>query len=329
VPSEFDTAVAAIGPRSVWQIALSRDQAHAGLRTAQTTPPLGYPLTDHGGSTISWPKLALVYLGPWFGNTTKLEQFAKELMENGYLAPLSTYGSGVGTYLGSFHGPTMQGTVTDSFLQTTLAQLISTGVVPAPDGHTLYALCLPSGVTVSQGGSNSCSSFCGYHDALSSNLQAFYTVQPATDCGGCNEGDAFAGFTTVLAHEVAEACTDAIPGQGWYNDQTGMENADEWAWPSPLRSYGPWKVQGYQVNGIGEDFGPYTVPPVPVPVPNPQPPPVPNPRAVIDGIFATQIAAIQAEGTGDHGLPVDRPRVYAFVVAWVKYIQNLIAGAFS
>jgi hypothetical protein len=283
-------------------------------------------LTDHGGSTITNPKLAIVYLGQWWGDVAKLELFAKELMEFGYLAPLNVYGSGNGTYIGAFHGPALTpGTVNDAQLQNYLTAMIAAGTVPAPDGHTLYALCLPSGVTSSDGSSSSCSQFCGYHSALPDG-KTFYSVQPATDCAGCNEGDAFDGFTAVLAHEVAEACTDAIPGQGWYNDATGMENADEWAWPRPFHRYGPWAVQGYQVNGVGDDFGTYT-PVTPVPQPKPQPPPA-NCRAIIDtacsGVQA-QLAALAASDRG--GGTFSRAAMYAYAESWRAYEQAVLDAA--
>ncbi len=215
---------------------------------APATPAGGYPLTNHGGSTIPNPKLVIVYLGQWWGDVSKLEAFAADLMDCGYLAPLSAYGSGQGSFIGAFHGPAVSGTVTDAQLQAALKQLIVAPPAgfPLPDGHTLYALLLPDGVTVTEGGSASCSAFCGYHSNLDDST--FYTVQPATSCSGCHPQNMtpFDGFTMVLAHEVAEACTDAIPGQGWFNDQTGMENADICAWV-PV-AYGPWTVQSYEVN---------------------------------------------------------------------------------
>jgi len=143
---------------------------------------------------------------------------------------------------------------------------------------------LPSGVTVIDGPSSSCSAFCGYHDALPGG-QAFYSVHPATDCDGCNMGDAFAAFTMVLAHEIAEVVTDAVPGQGWYNDETGEEVSDEWAWiPEP---YGAWTVQGYQVNGVGNSYGEYNCG-------APQPGPGPDIPAALAQLNVAQLAINQA-----------------------------------
>lgn len=265
----FVDQMQAIGSRAgVWQVVPPSDyKDRLAGEGAPATPAGGFPLTNHGGSTIPNPKLVLIYLGAWWNDTAKLEAFAADLMTAGYLAPLSDYGSGNGQFLGSIHGPAVSGTVTDAQLQAILSAMISSPPAgfPMPDGHTLYALCLPSGVVVNDGNGVSCTAFCGYHDALPDG-KTFYTVQPASDCQGCYISDPFSGFTMVLAHEVAEACTDAVPGQGWFADVNGMENSDQFAWiPGP---YGPWTVQGYQLNGVGNSL---SVIKYAVPSPDPQP----------------------------------------------------------
>jgi hypothetical protein len=301
-----------VGPRPVWQITPPVDRpVHTADELASGGPPAtpagGYPLTDHGGSTLKQPRLVLVTLGSWWGDLQKLEQFAGDLMDAGYLAPLSAYGSGQGTYAGSFKvsfaGPISNQTITDAALQETLFMAISQGAVPAPDANTLYALVLPDGVTVDQGGYASCTGFCGYHDAftVADGRTVYYSVQPSPNCKGClPPGDtAFDVFTAVLAHEVAEACTDAIPGEGWYNDQTGMENADEWAWQ--FFPYGPWNVHGYQVNGTGNAKAliQYSPPSQPNPQPGPQPQPQPQWAPAVDTEFAQLATIVQSAATSD------------------------------
>lgn len=285
----FDELAALFRRPGVWQVTPPQDYRDRMAQLgAPAVPQGGYPLTNHGGSTLRVPKLVLVYLGDWWGDTAQLEAFANDLMTAGYLAPLSDYGSGQGAYIGAVHaaGPTGL-LVTDGWLQSTLIDLIATGAAPAPDGQTLYALMLPAGVSVSDQGSESCSQFCAYHDALADGV-TFYTVQADTSCANCNLGDAFAALTMTLAHEVAEACTDAVPGQGWYNDATGMENADEWAWiPGP---YGPWTVQGYELNGIGNSLNVIQYAPQ---QPIPQPPP-PQGQPDIAGALAALQTAVTA-----------------------------------
>src|SRR5947209_20620132 len=53
---------------------------------------------------------------------------------------------------------------------------------------------------------------------------------PYPDCAGCIGGlAAFDALTTTSSHELCEAITDPIPGQGWYDDANG-EIGDICAW---------------------------------------------------------------------------------------------------
>ena len=326
IHSFFEAQTQLFPRQGVWQHVPPSDyRDRMADEGAPATPPGGYPLSNHGGSTIPAPKLALVYLGPWWGDTAKIEAFAGDLMTAGYLAPLKDYGSGNGTYIGAFKGPTVTGTVQDADLRKILSGLINQNKVPAPDGHTLYALLLPDNVTVDQGGSASCQAFCGYHDAL--DAKTFYSVQTASDCQGCNMGDPFAAFCAVLAHEVAEACTDAVPGQGWYNDATGQENADEWAWT--FGPYGPWTVQGYQVNGVGNSLSIIKYQPQ-QPAPQPQPGPQ-NCQATVDATYTADDATFNAVVAGDHRNPnttmVALGNVYRYVQAWRTYDHQMLDAA--
>ena len=65
-------------------------------------------------------------------------------------------------------------------------------------------------------------------------------------------------FTAVYAHELAEAVTDKVPGQGWVAAD-GEENGDLEAWV--LFGWGPaddpqrYTVQGYYTNERGNTLG--------------------------------------------------------------------------
>ena len=97
----------------------------------------------------------------------------------------------------------------------------------------------PSGSVVVQGGSSSCQDFCGYHDTPDGQL--FYGVVPFPDCDGCLGGLAVEqAVTQVSSHELCEAITDPIPGQGWYDDNNGGIG-DICAWQS--KTIGEWTVQ--------------------------------------------------------------------------------------
>jgi hypothetical protein len=103
------------------------------------------------------------------------------------------------------------GSVTSSGMKTYIANAIN-GKGLTPNGHTIYMLYLPEGVGEST--DPTCQQFGGYHDVYSQ--------------GGLgNDGWAFAQhcaapglsklqwMTSAASHEIIEAATDVVPGQGW------------------------------------------------------------------------------------------------------------------
>src|SRR5207253_6218965 len=89
---------------------------------------------------------------------------------------VSQYQIGYGTFLGTMTvtGQDPASSIVDSDIQQFIQQQISSGALPAPDNNTVHFVFLPSGVTVALSGSSSCQDFCGYHDAISS--QIYYAV---------------------------------------------------------------------------------------------------------------------------------------------------------
>ena len=151
----------------------------------------------------------------------------------------STLQIGHGSRIGTTTITTDPGTSVDD---TAIQQMLNTGIAnntfPKPTANTLYFVYLPSGVTVTQGGSSSCTAFCGYHDDI--NSQIFYAIMPYPDCTGCESTLAVLdALTQTSSHELCEAITDPIPGQGWY-DQANGEIGDICAWQSK-------QVGGYTV----------------------------------------------------------------------------------
>jgi len=130
-------------------------------------------------------------------------------------------------------------TLDDSAIQSKLQAEISAGTLPAADVNSLYFFYLPPGTQVTSAGSASCTDFCGYHDATPSGL--YYAVMPYPGCTGCQGGLAtFDALTSTSSHELCEAITDPIPGQGWYDDSNG-EIGDICAWKT--KTLGKYTIQ--------------------------------------------------------------------------------------
>ena len=127
-------------------------------------------------------------------------------------------------------------TVQDSAIQSMLQAELASATLPAATANSLYFVFLPPGTQLKQGGSASCKDFCGYHDATSNGV--FYAAMPFPGCTGCLGGLAqLDALTSTSSHELCEAITDPIPGQGWYDDNNG-EIGDICAWKTKkLASY--------------------------------------------------------------------------------------------
>lgn len=162
---------------------------------------------------------------------------------------VANYRIGYGTRIGTttLTTPDVSGSVDDTAIQQMIQQQISASTLPQANANTIYFVFLPSGVTVTQGGQASCQVFCGYHDATSNDI--FYAVMPYPDCSGCSSGLATRDALTVTAsHELCEAITDPIPGEGWYDNQNG-EIGDICAWQT--KTLGQYTVQKEWSNAAG------------------------------------------------------------------------------
>jgi hypothetical protein len=265
-----------VGPRKgVIQIMPPRDTMRGSyLREDElgdhdlVTRPLATPTGPGGaagfrnvaGSQIAVPEVTNIYLGPFWGNQDVVEQFSKAVLENGYLNPLKDlgYGTGPGRYLGKIDGPALTAGTTFSQrdAETTVKKLLHDQVIHA-NANSLFVMILPAGVKATLDTDESCKAFCGYHDSVTANgISVAYAVLPSSLCKGC--GGEIGDFTAVYAHELAEAATDKIPGQGWVAAD-GEENGDLEAWI--LFGWGPptdpnrYTVQGYYTNERGNTVG--------------------------------------------------------------------------
>ena len=186
-------------------------------------------LTYRGGPLLTNVKVYAVFWGAaWSGAQSALkgqiDSFFHFVLTSPLIDQMAEYNTpnykiGHGSYLGStvLATPKPSRSTTDTAVRHMLQHQLAGGHLPPADLNTLYFVYLPPGVTVVQGGSKSCQAFCGYHNAWSGQL--FYAVMPYPGCQGCTGGlspeDA---LTSTSSHELCEAITDPIPGQGWYDD---------------------------------------------------------------------------------------------------------------
>jgi hypothetical protein len=219
---------------------------HVPAGTFAPRPEIAAPpsprLTYRGGPLMSAVRVFTVFWGRAWSEPAnsaliaRLNAFFTAIVQSALIDQLAEYSVpawpiGHGSYLGTrvVTAPELGSNVTDTDIREMLEREIAAKVpLPPPDPNLLYFLYLPPGVSVTAGSDRSCQAFCGYHDAIDG--RTFYAVMPYPGCRGCT-GDlaVLDALTSTSSHELCEAITDPIPGQGWYDDDHG-EIADVCAW---------------------------------------------------------------------------------------------------
>jgi hypothetical protein len=233
VPNRGD-AIRVVPVASVQDIGVVLDRETAAL----TPPP---QLTYRGGPLLGAVEVVTVFWGKAWNlpanqaTPAKLNAFFDAILVSGLVDQLGEYstasttiGHGRRSATATVTSPNVKLNVTDAAVQHFLQAQIGAGVLPASSANTLYFVYLPPGVSVTQGGGRSCQVFCGYHSDI--NAQVFYAVMPYPTCQGCTGAlAAVDALTSTSSHELCEAITDPVPGQGWYDDNHG-EIGDICAW---------------------------------------------------------------------------------------------------
>ena len=230
----------------------------AGLDLAAPGIPASPPpqLTYRNGPLLGAVEVYVIFWGsdwanaPQSGIAQSLTQFFPFVLTSPLLDQMAEYsvpGTSIehGRYLGSTNitTPTLHHSVTDKHIQRMLQQALGTNAaLPQPTPNTLYFIYLPPGVAAVQGGSRSCTAFCGYHNSISAaGGNIYYAVMPYPNCQGCLGGLApLDALTSTSSHELCEAITDPVPGAGWYDDTHG-EIGDICAWKT--KALGAYTVQ--------------------------------------------------------------------------------------
>jgi hypothetical protein len=209
-------------------------------------------LTYRGGPLLTAVEVFTVFWGdawtqaPQSALVTNLNLFFDYILTSALMDQLGEYsvagkniGQGKRTGTMTLTSPAPNTSVQDSAIQQMLQQEIAAKNLPAPTPNSLYFFFLPPGVQVVSGRSASCQDFCGYHDSIGGNI--FYAVMPYPGCSGCTGGLTVAdALTSTSSHELCEAITDPVPGQGWYDDNNG-EIGDICAWKT--RTLGGYTIQ--------------------------------------------------------------------------------------
>ena len=227
---------------------------HLPREVTKLAAPAAAPhLTYRGGPLLTQAQVFTTFWGraweesPQSAVLQSINEFFADILSSELIDQLAEYdlaGQQIqhGQLVGSatVPGARFRSSTSDGALRHRLQHLIATDArFPQPTPNTLYFVYLPPGVVLVSGGDRSCQAFCGYHDHI--NTQIFYAAMPYPGCAGCTGAlQPLDALTSTSSHELCEAITDAVPGQGWYDDSHG-EIGDICAWET--KQVGKWTVQ--------------------------------------------------------------------------------------
>ena len=180
-------------------------------------------VTD-GGHVLAAPRVQPLFFTGDDAMQAQVEQFLGQLATSDYWTTTTgEYGVGALTIL-----PTMVLTDTPPTTDDALHTLLETKV-PAPDASTIYAVFLPTGVTLSTpDGGKSCQDFGAYHDedVPAGGGSIVYALMPR--CPGQGNGDTDLDEVTIsTSHELIEAATDPTVET---TPAFGDADAAHWTW---------------------------------------------------------------------------------------------------
>jgi len=208
----------------------------------------------HGGEVmVGTVNVYLIWYGLWTGQVGMGSNPATIALITGFVSQLggSSWWNIVSTYTGLGGSPastslkyvssvSIRGNdqMSSPILQQTVKQAISTGLLPL-DPNGVYML-IPS-ESVTETDNYKCSDLCGYHESFTMNGKRIkvaisshpYSCSYAQACSHATYGSdqspnnnaAADGIISVVAHELAETVTNPT-GYGWWDDESGNENAD-------------------------------------------------------------------------------------------------------
>lgn len=204
---------------------------HAHARMLESTAAGTYDLVYQGGPLLTHPEVFVIFLGNTWrkhkNDMDYLQGFFPAVLTSSLMDQLKEYNTsayqyGYGKYLGSaIVAHTYRGKkISDVQIQNEIKTCIARHKIPSNTAQTLYFVFTPPNIKVTADKDASCTVFCGYHDAI--DQQIFYAVIPYPSCNGClGTLSVQQSLTVTSSHELCEAMTDPIPGNGWYNQKKG------------------------------------------------------------------------------------------------------------
>ncbi len=176
------------------------------------TGPAAHPpmpqVMDYGGNVLSSPTIQpVVFAGD--AMQSDIAAFTTDLAKSTYWSAIShEYGVGAIRALPvAVANEVAPSSLTDAQVQAWITAKITSGLLPAPDGNTFYAVFYPSGTTITSSAGTSCTDFYGYHGQSTSASSTAYVYAVLPRCHDAFHTD-LANVTNSTSHELLEGSTD-------------------------------------------------------------------------------------------------------------------------
>jgi hypothetical protein len=202
-------------------------------------------LTFHGGTVLTSPAIATIYVGKYWGTAAGAadvqanDAAAKDFGKSALMKVAAQYNTGAATFLGSAVQASAKKTFTDADIQAAVRAALSSGAVPK-NAQGIYTVVLPPQAVLNLGsGTTSKTGLGGYHGSYNDGTgkPVYYAaiVYSDTQGNGINfDGVSRDALSITESHEWLETMTDPdvnspIAGRkvGWYDDTNNAEIGDE------------------------------------------------------------------------------------------------------
>ncbi|KAJ3030293.1 UNVERIFIED_CONTAM: hypothetical protein HDU68_009564 [Siphonaria sp. JEL0065] len=197
--------------------------------------PAGGALVYKNGPVLANIEVFVVYYGADATFQNETNAFYAGIVSSSLMTMMSQYSTptqsiGKGKFIGSYVQTTnVKKNLVESDIGAIVANLVNTGIINPNSNYYVPVHLAPSVLLSGQ-----CSSFCAFHDSVSTNKgRVSFGMMPDTSVPSCLgkcgvTGKNVTPFETTCvnaAHELSEAVTDPQPSSGWV-DKSGNEIGD-------------------------------------------------------------------------------------------------------
>ena len=252
--------------------------------------------SDGGGSKISNINVHLFLWGSaWLSpgnnpNASSVINAVDSILSGPYFNALNQYGVGSGLLADSWiiTSPDPNNPFSDGDVKDMVWNLIDAGYFPEPDdaggANEFFAFVMPPGVNTNQAGVNGEHMYAWDYDFP-------FDIDKAWCCWVMNDGT-LDTVTTILSHELVEACTDP-EGDGW---QVDPRSGDSWNEIGDICQNSTGRVNGVMVQAYWSQRDNACI--IPSPGNNTQPPEFRR-RITINASFHTVDPGVFSDDVGD------------------------------